>query len=94
MFLNWESLWCPCCGYRLRTKPRNPSYKEKVREANKAKIKELVNAIPEPPKSNVQLTQEMIAEMDAIEANTVEEPRRIAVINGDGTVTYQEVSTA
>ena len=24
-------LWCPCCGYRLRTKPRNLKYKAKLR---------------------------------------------------------------
>jgi len=23
IFLKWDGLWCPCCGYRLRTKPRN-----------------------------------------------------------------------
>jgi hypothetical protein len=26
IFLKWEGLWCPCCGYRLRTKPRNLKY--------------------------------------------------------------------
>ncbi|NIU00395.1 MAG: hypothetical protein GWN01_05485 [Nitrosopumilaceae archaeon] len=26
---------CPCCGYRLRTKPRNVKYKEALREAKK-----------------------------------------------------------
>ena len=30
-FLNWEGLWCPCCGYRLRSHPRNKVYKEKLR---------------------------------------------------------------
>jgi hypothetical protein len=20
--INWQSLWCPCCGYRLRVGPR------------------------------------------------------------------------
>jgi hypothetical protein len=28
-------LWCPCCGYRLRTKPRNLKYKAKLRARNK-----------------------------------------------------------
>jgi hypothetical protein len=32
IFINWEGLWCPCCSYRLRTKPRNKLYKEKLRE--------------------------------------------------------------
>ena len=42
IFINWEGLWCPCCGYRLRTKPRNLKYKAKLRarvEADAASIK-------------------------------------------------------
>lgn len=31
IFINWEGLWCPCCAYRLRTKPRNSEYKSKLR---------------------------------------------------------------
>ena len=31
LFMSWEGLWCPCCGYRLRTKPRNSKYKAKLR---------------------------------------------------------------
>jgi hypothetical protein len=31
LFLRWEGLWCPCCGYRLRTRPRNLKYKAKLR---------------------------------------------------------------
>lgn len=23
MFVHWDSLWCPCCGSRLRTHSRN-----------------------------------------------------------------------
>ncbi len=23
IFIKWEGLWCPCCGYMLRTHPRN-----------------------------------------------------------------------
>ena len=30
IFIKWEGLWCPCCGYRLRTKPRNLKYKAKL----------------------------------------------------------------
>ena len=29
IFIKWDGLFCPCCGYRLRTKPRNSTYKEK-----------------------------------------------------------------
>ena len=31
IFLKWDGLWCPCCGYRLRTKPCNLKYKAKLR---------------------------------------------------------------
>ena len=29
IFIQWDGLWCPCCGYRLRTRPRNARYKAK-----------------------------------------------------------------
>jgi hypothetical protein len=32
LFVKWEGLWCPCCGYRLRTKPRHSKFKTKLRE--------------------------------------------------------------
>jgi len=32
LFIKWEGRFCPCCGYRLRTKPRNRLYKEKLWE--------------------------------------------------------------
>ena len=35
IFINWVGLWCPCCGYRLRTKPRNLKYKDKLRARRK-----------------------------------------------------------
>jgi hypothetical protein len=35
IFIKWDGLWCPCCGYRLRTKPRNLKYKAKLRATNK-----------------------------------------------------------
>ncbi len=35
IFIKWEGLWCPCCGYRLRTKPRNLKYKAKLRARSK-----------------------------------------------------------
>ena len=43
IFSKWEGLWCPCCGYRLRTKPRNLKYKAKLRarvEADAVEAKE------------------------------------------------------
>jgi hypothetical protein len=36
IFLKWDGIWCPCCGYRLRTKPRNLKYKAKLRARKKA----------------------------------------------------------
>jgi hypothetical protein len=33
IFMDWDSLFCPCCGYRLRTKPRNLKYKTKLRKS-------------------------------------------------------------
>jgi len=50
IFIKWEGLWCPCCGYRLRTKPRNLKYKAKLRarvEADSIEAKELAERQPE-----------------------------------------------
>jgi len=33
VFIQWEGIFCPCCGYRLRLKPRNGKNKEKYYEA-------------------------------------------------------------
>jgi hypothetical protein len=27
IFIEWHNIWCPCCGYRLRVKPRNGKFK-------------------------------------------------------------------
>jgi hypothetical protein len=32
LFIKWNGLFCPCCGYRLRAKPRNFKLKSKLRE--------------------------------------------------------------
>jgi len=29
IYIKWEGFWCPCCGYRLRSRPRSAKYKEK-----------------------------------------------------------------
>ena len=50
IFIKWEGLWCPCCGYRLRTKPRNLKYKAKLRarvEADSIEAKTTENQIAE-----------------------------------------------
>jgi predicted amidophosphoribosyltransferase len=38
IFIKWDGLWCPCCGYRLRTKPRNLKYKAKLRARETIKV--------------------------------------------------------
>ena len=50
IFIKWEGLWCPCCGYRLRTKPRNLKYKAKLRarvEADSIEAKAIAGEKPE-----------------------------------------------
>ena len=32
LFIKWDGLLCPCCGYKLRTRPRHSKFKEKLRE--------------------------------------------------------------
>jgi hypothetical protein len=31
IFIKWQGIWCPCCGYRLRHKPRNGKFKDMMR---------------------------------------------------------------
>jgi hypothetical protein len=45
IFIKWEGLWCPCCGYRLRTKPRNLKYKAKLRARKKIQESHIVKTI-------------------------------------------------
>lgn len=35
IFIRWDDVWCPCCGYKLRTKPRNMNYEAKIRVRKK-----------------------------------------------------------
>jgi hypothetical protein len=35
IFVKWDSIWCPCCGYRLRTRPRNLKHKAVLRARQK-----------------------------------------------------------
>ena len=28
IFIKWDGIWCPCCGYRLRTKSRSGRLKQ------------------------------------------------------------------
>ena len=34
-YIQWNNFWCPCCGYRLRTKPRNSKSKQKLKITRK-----------------------------------------------------------
>jgi len=33
LFMVWNGQFCPCCGVKLRSKPRNKEYKVKLRKA-------------------------------------------------------------
>lgn len=56
IFIKWEGLWCPCCGYRLRTKPRNLKYKAKLRARVEAEAQEAIAVQP-----NVEVAEEVTA---------------------------------
>ena len=57
IFIKWDGLWCPCCGYRLRTKPRNLKYKAKLRARNRLDKEDRLLSLPnmqssQKPKGN------------------------------------------
>ncbi len=56
IFIKWEGLWCPCCGYRLRTKPRNLKYKAKLRARVEAEAQEAIAVQP-----NIEVAEEVAA---------------------------------
>lgn len=33
IFMRWDGLYCPCCGFKLRVKPRSPKYRKNYRLA-------------------------------------------------------------
>lgn len=37
LFIKYDGIWCPCCGYKLRSKPRNKKYKQKFRASEAIK---------------------------------------------------------
>ena len=59
IFIKWEGLWCPCCGYRLRTKPRNLKYKAKLRARVEA------DSIEAEAKTIETMEKELAAEVKA-----------------------------
>ena len=39
LFVIWNQLRCPCCGYRLRTRPRKISFNRKVMKTRKVLLR-------------------------------------------------------
>lgn len=39
IFIKWDGLFCPCCNYKLRNKPRNPVCKERLN--NELKVRRI-----------------------------------------------------
>ena len=31
IFIKWQGFWCPCCGFKLRGKPRNSKDKNRFK---------------------------------------------------------------
>ena len=42
IFIEWKGVWCPCCGSKLRTGPRNMKYKIKMRIINREVMQPLI----------------------------------------------------
>ena len=88
IFIKWEGLWCPCCGYRLRTKPRNLKYKAKLRarvEADQleavavkaAEVEEIELVEPIAVKKTAKKTK--TAKAKTTKAKTVKAMKKVAV---------------
>ena len=62
---------CPCCGYRLRTKPRNLKYK--------AKLRARVEADSHPERITIEVTQPKIKSIVAkkMVSQTIKVPRKV-----------------
>jgi len=58
IFLKWNGLWCPCCGYRLRTRPRNSKFKAELRARKEIDKAKSIGVYEQPP---VQAHQRHIA---------------------------------
>ncbi len=87
IFIKWEGLWCPCCGYRLRTKPRNLKYKAKLRarvEADSIEAKAVAETQPEVEevavKSKAKTKTKTKAKSTKTSKKVDEEPKRKGTI--------------
>ena len=38
IWVRWDGVWCPCCGQRLRKKPRNSTFKTTLRVRQGSKL--------------------------------------------------------
>ena len=78
LFLRWDGFWCPCCGYRLRTGPRNTKCKNELRtrkEIEKGKL----SAVNE--QSPIQALQKNVAYKNRLPTfNIVQEYWKISYI--------------
>jgi len=45
LFIKWDGVKCPCCGYRLRLKLRNLKYKAKLKARKKIEEYKLLISI-------------------------------------------------
>jgi hypothetical protein len=43
LFIQWDGLFCPCCGSRLRIGPRNIKFKAKLRKQKDIEDKKVKN---------------------------------------------------
>ena len=44
IFIKWDGIFCPCCGYKLRIGPRSFKFKAKLRIKQKQKEKQMQKA--------------------------------------------------
>ena len=90
IFIKWEGLWCPCCGYRLRTKPRNLKYKAKLRarvEADSIEAKaiaeehheEVIEAVVKPKAKAAKTVKAKAAKVEKTELIDQPETESIAI---------------
>jgi predicted amidophosphoribosyltransferase len=63
IFLKWDGLWCPCCGYRLRTRPRNSKFKAELRASNEIDKAKSLGVYEHPP---MQAHRKHIAQKEAL----------------------------
>ncbi|MGB9002988.1 MAG: hypothetical protein WCC52_04195 [Nitrosotalea sp.] len=87
IFIKWEGLWCPCCGYRLRTKPRNLKYKAKLRARVEAdqleavavkamEVEEIAPVIVKSPRKAKTTKAKATMEVEEIAPVVVKSPRK------------------